>query len=122
MPAGMNTFIGYAKTGVLLGLMTGLVLGAALLIGGTAALPFAIVFAAGANVAALFFSDRIALASMQAREVGPDHDLHRMVADLAAKADLPMPRVYVSPQPAPNAFATGRSPKHAVVCATEGLL
>jgi len=118
----MQTLIGYLKTGVLLGLLTGLVLAAGYLIGGAGAIPLAIVFAGVMNVGALFFSHKLALASVGAREVGPEHELYQMTARLADRAGLPMPRVYVSPQPAPNAFATGRSPKHAVVCATEGLL
>ena len=74
------------------------------------------------NFVGYFFSDKIALATMQAREVGPDHELYQIVQQLTERAGLPMPRVYVSPAAAPNAFATGRNPHHAAVCATEGLL
>jgi heat shock protein HtpX len=58
----------------------------------------------------------------QAQEVGPDHRLYQVVGRLAARAGLPMPRVYIIPQPSPNAFATGRNPGHAAVAATEGVL
>jgi heat shock protein HtpX len=78
--------------------------------------------AAVMNVGSYFFSDKIALAATGAREVGPEHELYRITARLAQRAGLPMPRVYVSPDPSPNAFATGRGPRHAAVCATEGLL
>jgi heat shock protein HtpX len=74
------------------------------------------------NFVAYFFSDKIALMSMSATQVGPEHPLYQIVQPLAERAGLPMPRVYVSPQQAPNAFATGRNPRHAAVCATEGLL
>jgi heat shock protein HtpX len=110
------------KTAVLLGTLTGLILLAGWLIGGQNGVIVALVLAAVMNFAGYFFSDKIALMSMQAHEVGPEHPLYGIVAPLASRANLPMPRVYVSPQPAPNAFATGRSPSHAAVCATEGLL
>jgi heat shock protein HtpX len=110
------------KTAVLLGTLTGLILLAGVLIGGQNGVVVAVVLAAVMNFAGYFFSDKIALMSMQAREVGPDHPLYGIVARLASRANLPMPRVYVSPQAAPNAFATGRGPSHAAVCATEGLL
>jgi heat shock protein HtpX len=76
------------------------------------------------NLVAYFFSDKIALASMGAQEVSPSEapDLHRMVDELSDRAGIPKPRVCVSPQEAPNAFATGRSPGHAAVCVTEGLM
>ena len=119
----MNKFYNNVKTALLLGLLTGLILWAGDMIapGGTG-LTVALVMAGVMNVVALFFSHKIALMSVGAREVGPDHPLHRIVAELAPRAGLPMPRVYVSPQMAPNAFATGRSYKNSVVCATEGLL
>jgi heat shock protein HtpX len=82
----------------------------------------AFVMAAVMNFVTFFFSDKIALASMGAHEVGPGHRLYHITESLAQRANLPMPRVYVSPQAAPNAFATGRNPKNAAVCATEGLL
>ena len=76
------------------------------------------------NASAYWFSDRIALASAQAREVGPDEApmLHRLADRLATQYRVPKPRVYVSPDPSPNAFATGRSPSHAAICVNEGLL
>jgi len=89
---------------------------------GQGGLIFAFVLALVMNVVGFFFSDKIAIKSVGAKEVGPEHPLHRIVGELANRANLPMPRVYVSPIQAPNAFATGRSPKHAAVCATQGLL
>jgi heat shock protein HtpX len=110
------------KTGLLFFVLTGLVLGAGWLIGGQQGVVIALVMAGVMNFVAYFFSDKLALASMRAYEVGPDHGLYQLVARLAQRGGLPMPRVYVSPIEAPNAFATGRSPRHAAVCATEGLL
>jgi heat shock protein HtpX len=110
------------KTAVLLGTLTGLILLAGALLGGQNGVVMALVLAAVMNFGGYFFSDKIALMSMRAQEVGPDHPLYGIVARLASRANLPMPRVYVSPQAAPNAFATGRNPSHAAVCATEGLL
>src|SRR5207237_3872110 len=66
--------------------------------------------------------DEIALRLDNAREVGPEHRLPRVVQRLAARAGLPMPRVYIIPDPSPNAFATGRNPQHAAVAATDGIL
>jgi heat shock protein HtpX len=76
------------------------------------------------NGVAYWFSDRIALASARAREVSPAEApmLYRLADRLAAQYRVPRPRVYVSPDPSPNAFATGRNPKHAAVCVNEGLL
>ena len=92
------------------------------MLGGRQGVIIALLFASVMNFVAFFFSDKIAIASMRAEEVGPEHELYQITAQLAQRANMPMPRVYVSPQDAPNAFATGRSPKHAAVCATQGLL
>jgi heat shock protein HtpX len=109
------------KTALLLGVMTALVM----LIGsafGQGGLLFAFVLAVGMNVGSYWFGDRIVLRMYNATEVGEDHRLYRVVARLAQKAGLPMPRVYVIPDMSPNAFATGRNPSHSAVAATEGIL
>jgi heat shock protein HtpX len=106
---------------LLLGAMTGLILLIAAPFG-QGALIFALIFAAISNFVAYFFSDKIALHTMGAQQVGPDHELYRIVEPLARRANLPMPRIYVSPAEAPNAFATGRNPRNAAVCATAGLM
>ena len=118
----MSKFYNNVKTALLLGALTGLILFAGHLIGGQQGVVIALVMAGVMNFVAYFFSDKIALASMGAEEVGPDHELYRITAELVQRANMPMPRVYVSPTPAPNAFATGRNPRHAAVCATQGLL
>jgi heat shock protein HtpX len=117
----MSQFYNNVKTALLLGMMTALIIFAGSFFG-TQGLIIAVVIAAVGNITGYFFSDKIAIASMHAEEVGPDHELYKIVAPLAQRAGLPMPRVYVSPQAAPNAFATGRNPHHAAVCATQGLL
>ena len=117
----MSKFYNNMKTALLLGVLTAVILGIGS-IWGSQGLIFALFIAAGMNFVAYFFSAKIAIMSMRAYEVGPDHLLYRIVAELAQRAKLPMPRVYVSPIEAPNAFATGRSPRNAAVCATEGLL
>jgi heat shock protein HtpX len=117
----MSKFYNNMKTFVLLSLLSVLILW----IGsfwGSSGMVVALVFAVVTNFVGYFFSDKIALMSMGAQEVGPEHPLYQIVAPLAQRAGLPMPRVYVSPQAAPNAFATGRNPKNAAVCATQGLL
>jgi heat shock protein HtpX len=84
----------------------------------------ALVIAAVMNLFTYFFSDRMVLARYGARVVTEQEapELYRVVRSLATKANLPMPRVAIIPQEAPNAFATGRNPRHAVVAATEGIL
>ena len=106
---------------MLLGLLTAVVLvvGSAF---GEGGLLGAFVLAVVMNIGSYWFSDRLVLRMYRATEVGPDHVLYRLTARLAAKAGLPMPRVYVIPDPSPNAFATGRNPEHAAVAATEGIL
>jgi heat shock protein HtpX len=118
----MSTFLNHVRTAMLLGMMTALILGAGFLIGGQQGVFIALILAAVMNFIGFFFSDKIAIASMRAYQVGPEHELYRIVEQLAQRAGMPMPRVYISPQAAPNAFATGRSPRSAAVCATEGLL
>jgi heat shock protein HtpX len=74
------------------------------------------------NFGSYWFSDKIVLAMYRAQAVGPGHPLYQIVERLSRRADLPMPKVYVIPDPSPNAFATGRNPEHAAVAATEGIL
>jgi len=113
-----NTF----KTAMLLGLMSGLLLVLGDYLGGSGGLMMAFVFAVLMNFASYWFSDKIVLAMYRAQPVGPEHPLYQTVARLAQRAGLPMPKVYVIPDPSPNAFATGRNPSHAAVAATEGIL
>ena len=110
------------KTAFLLGALSALLLFLGETLGGAQGLVIGFLFAVVTNFASYWFSDKIVLAMYRAKEVGPDHRLHRVVADLANRAGLPQPRVYVIPQPSPNAFATGRNPHHAAVAATEGIL
>lgn len=93
-------------------------------LGGDHGLVVAFVFAALMNFGAFWFSDRVVLAMYGARPVDMSQapDLHRIVHNLALRAQIPMPRLYLIPSEALNAFATGRSPRHAAVAATEGLL
>jgi heat shock protein HtpX len=118
----MSKFYNNLKTALLLGMLTALIVWAGSAIGGRGGLMIALVMAGVMNMVAYFYSDKIALMSMRAQEVGPEHELYQIVGQLVGRANLPMPRVYVSPEQAPNAFATGRNPNHAAVCATEGLL
>ena len=110
------------KTALLLGAMSGLFLLLGDVLGGAQGLMLGFVFAAVTNFASYWFSDKIVLKLYRAQEVGPDHRLYQVVSRLATRAGLPMPRVYIIPQPSPNAFATGRNPSHAAVAATEGVL
>jgi heat shock protein HtpX len=112
-----------AKTTLLLGSLMGLCLGIGYLIGGNGGLVYAFLFGGVLNLIMFFFSDKIALATMRAQEIGPDDDptLWQIVEQLSQRAGLPMPRVYISPAAAPNAFATGRGPRHSAVCVTAGL-
>ncbi len=111
------------KTAILLGGLMGLCLAIGYMIGGPQAMLPALLLGGMLNIIAFFFSDRIALATMRAQELSPDDDpeLYHMVQVLSERANLPMPRVFLSPAQAPNAFATGRNPKHAAVCVTAGL-
>jgi len=111
------------KTTLLMGSLMGLCLGVGYLIGGQIGIFYAFIVGGVMNLVAFFFSDKIALATMRAQEIAPNDDpsLWRIVEDLSQRAGLPMPRVYISPAAAPNAFATGRGPRHSAVCVTAGL-
>jgi heat shock protein HtpX len=111
------------KTVLLMGFLMGLCLAVGYLLGGRVGLMYAFIIGGFMNVITYFFSDKIALATMSATEVSQDDDpaLWNMVQRLAQRAELPMPRVYISPAAAPNAFATGRGPHHSAVCVTAGL-
>ena len=110
------------KTALLLGALSALLLFIGERLGGTQGLALGFLFAAAMNFGSYWFSDKIVLRMYRAQEVGPGHRLHDTVARLARRAGLPQPRVYVIPDPSPNAFATGRNPQHAAVAATEGIL
>lgn len=114
-------FVNNTKTVLLLGALMALVVGVGYALGGPSAIVPALVIAVIMNFAAFFFSGSIAIKSMRGREV-TSGQLYELVDDLRQRAGLPMPRVYVCPHQAPNAFATGRSPKHAAVAVTEGAL
>lgn len=112
------------KTGLLLTALTLILMFGGEAIAGRQGMTFGLVIAVFMNGIAYFFSDKIALASSGARPVTRDQAprLYAVMERLAAKGNLPMPKLYVIPQAAPNAFATGRNPSHASVAATEGLL
>jgi heat shock protein HtpX len=112
------------KTAALLGLLTGLILAAGWLIGGRGGLVIAVLISLVMNGISYFFSDKLALRAMGARPVTEQQfpQLYAMVRELSQAAGQPMPRLYVSPTSQPNAFATGRNPKHAAVAVTEGIV
>jgi len=110
------------KTALLLGALSALVMFLGEMLGGGQGLIFGFFFAVAMNFGSYWFSDKIVLSMYGAREVGPENRLYQIVQRLAARAGLPMPRVYIIPQPSPNAFATGRNPQHAAVAATAGIL
>src|SRR5262249_53511493 len=110
------------KTAILLGAMSAVFLFLGEALGGAQGLMIGFLVAVVTNLGSYWFSDAIVLRSYGAQEVGPDHRLTRTVPRPAARANLPMPRVYIIPEMSPNAFATGRDPQHAAVAATEGIL
>ncbi len=112
------------KTALLLGALTGLLMLIGGLIGGRGGVFIAFIFAMILNLGSYWFSDKIVLKMYHAQEVSESSapGLFSIVHNLALKAQLPMPRVYIIPEEAPNAFATGRNEKHAVVAVTEGIM
>jgi heat shock protein HtpX len=112
------------KTVLLLGALTGLILLLGDFLGGSQGVVIAFLFAVVLNFGSYWFSDKLALWSAGAREVTEAEapGLHQMIRSLCQRAGLPMPKVCITPEEAPNAFATGRNPRHAAVAVTEGML
>jgi heat shock protein HtpX len=111
------------KTGMLMAALTAVFMVAGQVLGGSRGMAFALVIGVGMNFFAYWFSDKMVLKMSGAREATPAEapELHQMVARLAKRADLPMPKVYIIHKDTPNAFATGRDPNHAAVAVTTGL-
>ncbi|HMF48050.1 MAG TPA: zinc metalloprotease HtpX [Candidatus Saccharimonadales bacterium] len=115
----MNGF----RTTILLALLTALVVWIGQMFGGPNGAVIALLMAGVMNFFSYWFSDKIVLKMYGAQEItaNDDPELYSLVQDLATRAGLPMPRVYVIPEEAPNAFATGRNPEHAAVAVTQGI-
>ncbi|MEI7589708.1 MAG: zinc metalloprotease HtpX [Deltaproteobacteria bacterium] len=116
----MNTI----KTALLLGLLTGLLILIGGYFGGRSGMMIAFAFACVMNFGSYWFSDKIVLRMYNAQEIEQEsaHELYGIVRNLSLKANLPIPKIYIIPEDSPNAFATGRNEKHAVVAVTAGLL
>jgi heat shock protein HtpX len=115
----MNGF----RTTILLAVLTALVVWIGQMVGGPNGAVMALILAGAMNFFSYWFSDKIVLRMYGAQEVSANDDpeLHGLVQELATRAGLPMPRVYVIPEDSPNAFATGRNPQHAAVAVTQGI-
>jgi len=112
------------KTTLLLAGLTGLLLAIGQLWGGQRGMMFALIFAGVMNLGSYFFSDKIALAMSGAQPIAREQNprIYQIVERLAPKANIPVPKIYLMPTDSPNAFATGRSPSHASVAVTRGIL
>jgi heat shock protein HtpX len=110
------------KTVFLMTLMAVILMAIGGAIGGRSGVMVMFILATAMNFFSYWFSDSLVLRAYHAQQVDESHPLYQIVADLAQRAGLPMPRVYIIPTDMPNAFATGRSPSHAAVAATEGIL
>ena len=115
----MNTF----RTTILLAVLTALLVWIGDMLGGRQGAVIALVIAGGMNFFSYWFSDKIVLKMYRGQEItaNDDPELYGLVSDLATRAGLPMPKVYVIPEETPNAFATGRNPQHAAVAVTQGI-
>ena len=120
----MGVYMNRMKTMLLLAMMTALLLWVGQALAGRAGLLIALAVAGTLNFASYWFSDKIVLRMHGAKEVteAAAPGLHALVRDLAMRGNLPLPKVYIMAEDAPNAFATGRNPNHAAVAVTEGLL
>ncbi len=112
------------KTAMLMAAITALFMAVGQALGGQQGMVLALLVAVGMNFFSYWFSDKLVLKMYNAREVDETSapGFYRMVRELAQRADLPMPRVYIIDEEAPNAFATGRNPHHAAVAATTGIM
>jgi len=112
------------KTTILLAALTGLLLVIGQVLGGQRGMEMALIFAAVMNLGSYFFSDKIALATSGAQPISREENprIYQIVERLAAKANIPVPKIYFIPTDSPNAFATGRNPNHASVAVTRGIL
>ena len=112
------------KTAVLMAAITALFMAIGSVMGGRQGMMLALVIAVGMNFFSYWFSDKLVLKMYNAQEVDESSapQFYRMVRELAQRAELPMPKVYLINEDAPNAFATGRNPEHAAVAATTGIL
>ncbi len=114
----------YLKTIVLLGVLSVILIVIGGYIGGTQGIYYAFFFSLLLNFGTYFFSDKIALAANHAQPLSQEQapDLYSMIADLSQRYNIPMPKLYVTPDTQANAFATGRDPRHSSVAVTQGLL
>lgn len=120
----MSAIFNQFKTVILMGLLTGLMLGVGYLLGGSGGLTIALIFAGGMNLLSYFFSHKIVLWMYGAKEATKSEysQLHTIVEDVATRANLPKPKVFIVKSANPNAFATGRNPANAVIACTTGIL